>query len=215
MDLNKINFVNFPESEYHREITEKFQLIYHHTVSGGDALGDANYFKNKPGKIATHFIVGREGEIVQCFNGKYYGRHLGIKQSVFNMYQITNTNNLGLDKHSIGIELDSYGPLTMKDGQLYTAYNTKFVGEYVKYDRPFRGYTYYEKYTKNQLKAVKELSLHLCKTYNIPTKYQGGIFEINLRALKGEPGIWTHVSFRDDKSDCHPQVELLSMLSNL
>ena len=40
-------------------------------------------------------------------------------------------------------------------------------------------------------------------------------FEINADALNGKPGIWSHTSVRKDKSDVHPQDELIAMLKTL
>ena len=41
------------------------------------------------------------------------------------------------------------------------------------------------------------------------------MWDISDKALAGEAGVWTHVSFRTDKSDCHPQPELIQMLKSL
>ena len=41
------------------------------------------------------------------------------------------------------------------------------------------------------------------------------MWEVSQDALCGKPGIYTHVSFRKDKSDCHPQKELIQMLKEL
>ena len=38
--------------------------------------------------------------------------------------------------------------------------------------------------------------------------------DISRSTLSGNPGIYTHVSFRKDKSDCHPQEELVKIISN-
>jgi len=38
------------------------------------------------------------------------------------------------------------------------------------------------------------------------------MWNLNNSALEGTPGIWTHVSFRPDKSDCHPQLSLIKLL---
>ena len=46
-------------------------------------------------------------------------------------------------------------------------------------------------------------------------RYYENMFEINDQALSGLNGIWSHVSFRSDKSDNHPQPELKEMLKNL
>ena len=50
--------------------------------------------------------------------------------------------------------------------------------------------------------------------YNIPLEYNQDMWDVSINALKGAPGIWTHVSYRSDKSDCHPQPELIEMLQS-
>jgi len=45
--------------------------------------------------------------------------------------------------------------------------------------------------------------------------YNGNMWDVNEDALNGEPGVWTHVSYRSDKSDCHPQPELIDVLKSL
>ena len=41
------------------------------------------------------------------------------------------------------------------------------------------------------------------------------MWNLNEDALKGEPGIWSHTSYRPDKSDVSPQENLIKMLKNL
>jgi hypothetical protein len=41
------------------------------------------------------------------------------------------------------------------------------------------------------------------------------MWEVSKEALKSVPGIWSHTSVRSDKSDCHPQLELIAMLKSL
>jgi hypothetical protein len=41
------------------------------------------------------------------------------------------------------------------------------------------------------------------------------MFDVSKEALSGESGIWSHTSFRSDKSDIHPQGELIKMLKSL
>jgi hypothetical protein len=50
---------------------------------------------------------------------------------------------------------------------------------------------------------------------NIPYAYNADIWDVTSRALTGEPGIFAHVSYRPDKSDCHPQPELIQMLQSV
>ena len=40
-------------------------------------------------------------------------------------------------------------------------------------------------------------------------------WNISSNALSGKNGIYTHVSYREDKSDMHPQAELIAMLQSL
>jgi hypothetical protein len=41
------------------------------------------------------------------------------------------------------------------------------------------------------------------------------MWDLNDDALNGKNGIFTHVSYRADKSDMHPQPELVEMLKGL
>ena len=72
-----------------------------------------------------------------------------------------------------------------------------------------------EKYSEKQLASLQELLLFLTKKHLISRKYNENFFDQNKIALSGTPGIWGHVSFRSDKSDPHPQKELVDLLKNL
>jgi hypothetical protein len=41
------------------------------------------------------------------------------------------------------------------------------------------------------------------------------MWEYSKIALNGSPGIWSHSSFRKDKSDCFPQKELMQVIEEL
>ena len=73
----------FPENQYVKEITRKSQIIIHHTVSGPSINGDVNWWKSTPDRVATHFIIDREGVIHQLFSTDYWAYALGIKSEVF------------------------------------------------------------------------------------------------------------------------------------
>lgn len=255
--------IYFPESEYVKEkILNKKQIVLHHTVSGdkGGVSGDIKWWRNKSERIATTFIVSREGEIFQLFNTDFWAHHLGIKFD-FIKSQGTDKTNTYLNQHSIGIEIDSWGGLVeASDGKWYpTVYVDKndlqsytprknaesipeskiqFYNEKTKYPKGFRGFYGFEKYTDKQIKAVRDLIQSL--TYNnlykdngvkgfkdITLKYnddiwdltpQGkatGCYGVSKNALNGKAGVWTHTSYRNDKSDCHPQPQLIEMLKSL
>jgi len=205
INLDKIETIDFPESEYIQEEYEKTQIVLHHTVSGDGINGDIATWEDDPRRIATCVIIDRGGTPWQLFSSKYWAYHLGA-------------GNSNLDKHSIGIEIDNWGWLTpASNGKYKTYYGNEInvVAQY--YPDMFRGYNYYEKYTNAQIRTVGELILYWNKRYNIPLDYNKDMWTISERARRGTPGIWSHVSYRPapEKTDCHPQPELISMLKTL
>lgn len=194
-----------PDSQYFKQETKKTMIVLHHTVSPGhDSTGDRNWWLNTPDRVATHCIITQDGTIHKTIDGKYWGHHLGLKTA----------NNTALNKASYAIELDSLGPVD-KDGNSLAYKGVKAKAGVQHYPNKFRGYEYFEKYTPKQIQAAKELIIAMCDKFDIPKLYHPGMWDIKESALMGMPGIWTHVSFRKDKSDCHPQPELIEMLKSL
>ena len=233
----KFNIIKFNPSQYFTDQTNKNQIVLHHTVSGGkwgiDAIkGDINHFYEQEAKIAVHFIISRDGTINQLFSIKNWGYHLGIPQKTFNDYNIHLSEDHLLDKKSISIEIDSWGPL-LQDNVTKKWYPTTWdtankkpiinkhanpISEenIVFYKNSFRGFNAYEKYTNEQIYAVKQTIFSIKEIFNnIELNYHEDMWDISINALNGTNGIWTHVSYRKDKSDCHPQPELIQMLKLL
>lgn len=259
---SRYKFIYFPEDKYfNNKIINKEQIVLHHTVSGdGDqktkdsgVSGDIKHWKSKGEGVATSFILTREGNIYQLFNTDFWGYHLGII-----------IDKIYLNSHSIGIEIDSWGGLIKYNGKWYPTSidNNKDMQTFVRlknsksipdenvqvydssndYPNGFRGFFGFEKYTKEQIKSVRDLILSIVKGNdseykgkypNIDLKFQDTIWNIDYdgngvpigsanggigtskTALGRASGIWSHTSFRGDKSDCHPQPELVKMLRNL
>lgn len=212
-----MKIVQYPlsKNQYNQEVHPKRLIILHHTV-GGTAQSSINWWQQTAEKVGTSVVIDRDGTIYQAFPFDKWASGLGIKQSTFDRWNIPNINTR-LDQISIQIELANWGGLTEKDGKFFT-----FTGKEIDkcnvttYASPFKGFSYYESYTTQQIKALEELILHLNKTYpDIKLDYNQEMWEENRRALVGTWGIWTHVSYRKDKSDCHPQPELILMLKSL
>jgi len=213
--LDKIISVDFPEDQYIPRETKKNQIVLHHTVSPNNSVkGDIASWVNSKPRIATCIIVGGDGTPYQLFSSKYWGYHIGIKAKVFKdlnlPYQL-------LDDNAIGIEIDSAGGLTKReDGKWYDAYGYHIPDyDVVEYPEGYRGYYGFQKYTSMQIETVKELLLFWKDRYNISLEYNEDMWDVSIDALKGKSGVWTHTSFRSDKSDCHPQPELVKMLKSL
>lgn len=229
LNLNDIITVDFPENQYHKKQTQKKQIVLHHTVSGQGTEGDIAYWRSTVERVGTAIIVGWDGKIYQCFSTIYWAHHLGVtdewlKEKGFTDYSVRNEI---LNKASIGIEIDAWGGLMKYQGQWYPAYwdvklkknvpniKVKPIANVQEYPNGFRGFYGFEKYTKEQIEAVRQLIVFWNKKYGIPLDYNENMWDISMDALNGKTGIWTHTSFRSDKSDCHPQPELINMLKSL
>jgi N-acetyl-anhydromuramyl-L-alanine amidase AmpD len=217
IDLSKVIQVDFPENQYFKEQTDKKQIVLHHTVSGQGVDGDIAWWRSTVDRVGTAIIVGWDGKIYQCFSTKYWAHHLGTHY----------VNNKELNMASIGIEIDSWGGLIEDNGLWYPAIwdniNKKNLPNKTKkpiqnvqvYDKPYRGFYGFEKYTDAQIETVAKLLIFWNEKYGIPLDYNEDMWDISTKAVKGDTGVWTHTSFRSDKSDCHPQFELIEMLKSL
>lgn len=217
LNLKDIIQVEFPDNQYYKEQTKKNQIVLHHTVSGRGVNGDIAWWLSTADRIATAIIVDWEGKIYQCFSSKYWAHHLGIKSSV----------NKLLNQGSIGIEIDSWGGLVEHNNKWYPAkwdeklkknvpnLNVKPIENVVIYPKGYRGYFGYERYTDAQIEAVRKLLVYWGNIYKIDLKYNEDMWDLSSNALAGKSGIWAHTSFRKDKSDPHPQKELIDMLKSL
>ncbi len=212
LDTSKIVQVRLKETQYYKEEFPKKQIVIHHTVSNGNAKNVVAWWGKTPTRIGVAFVIDREGIIHQCFSSKHWAHHLGIKSA----------KNKQLNQQSIGIELCAWGSLKRSDlKSSIVAQFTSSTGtivpndEVIALEKPFRGSKYYQKYTDKQLKTLQILLNYLCETYQIPNTYNSDMWDYSRSAMNGSTGIFTHVSYRKDKSDCFPQIELIKTIQNL
>jgi len=217
LNLKDIITVDFPNDQYIREAHDKNQIVLHHTVSGQGVNGDIAWWRKTTARVGTAIIVGWDGKIYQCFGSKYWAYHLGLKTS----------SNKSLNQGSIGIEIDAWGGLVRTNRLWYPAKWDKDLKKMVAntrvapiknvqvYKDGFRGFYGFEKYTDEQIEAVRQLLVYWSERYKIPLDYHDDMWDYSKNAMAGKDGVWTHVSYRKDKSDCHPQPELVQMLKSL
>ena len=226
LDLSKIIFHDFHDREFVKEKKDKNQIVLHHTVSGKGVGGDVNWWLKDKKRIGTSFLIANDGEIHQVFNSAYWAYHLGLKSSHF---QKEGLSYKDLNPTSIGIEIDSWGGLVKhsKDGLWYPAkwskqlrmfvpnFKSGAVENVVEYPEGYRDFYGFERYTDEQIASTAALLIYLAEKYDIPLEYNADMWDVSKEALTGKSGIWTHTSYRRDKSDCHPQAELIEMLKSL
>jgi N-acetyl-anhydromuramyl-L-alanine amidase AmpD len=213
LDTTKIVQKRLSNDQYIQEEHPKKQIYLHHTAGGGNPVAVANYFQQKEGKVATAFVIGEKGTIVQLFSSKHWAYHLGLKPEVFAEMGVTYRS---LDKISIGIEICNFGPLKKQNG-----YFVNYVGgrvdrsQVTELNGKYKGHIFWQKYTDEQIESTRQLLVYLCDAYGISKDYFDSIFDIDKRALRGEKGIFTHNSVRHDKSDIYPCPRMIEMLKNL
>jgi len=223
LDVSKIKQVPLPESQYVKEVTEKRQIVLHHTAGNSSGPGTIKMWANDDrGRIATCVVISGkgqskdtyDGEICQAFSSKYWAHHLGIKSDVFKSKGLPQKP---LTKHAIGIEICSWGPLEKRGDKFYNYVDREVAADQVtKLETPYKGHTYYHRYTDAQIESVKNLLLYWRDLYGIDLTYRDeDMWNLSTRALKGENGVYTHNSYRKDKSDIHPCPRMIAMLKSL
>ncbi len=190
-DEMKITKVRFPEREYFKLPCMKRQIVLHHTVSSsGEFVDDWWQSDNGTQRVATAFIIDKDGSIVQLFEPENWAYHIGKGSSVKD------------NKQSIGIEIVNEGALQRQaDGKTMLWMNGKkeYPGSYTALKQPWRGYSYFADYSERQYDTLSELITTLCGKFGIPKKVIASyLFSETYRQFEG---VVSHHNLRKDKSD--------------
>jgi len=224
LDLTKIKQVPLSEGQYVNEETKKLQIVLHHTAGNSSAPGTIKMWNaDDRGRIATCVVISGkglskdtfDGEIAQAFSSKKWAYHLGIKPDVFRANALPYRS---LDPLAIGIEICNWGPLTLKnDGKFYNYVDRVVpVDQVCTLEKPYKGYTYYHAYTDAQIESVRQLLVYWNKIHGISLKYnETDMWSVSKNALSAVSGVYTHNSYRRDKSDISPQPKMITMLKSL
>lgn len=219
MNISKV--YRLSSDQYMRDTVPKKQIYLHHTV-GGSARSTYEYWHGQTNRVATAYIIDRDGTIYEVFDPWFWAWHLGLKTA----------DNTQRNKESVGIELASEGAL--KSGyQLNQQLGAKKFDEewlyafdidtppfahakklyHVVNDSskffdlilPFRGYWYFDAYEPAQVQACNELVNSLCLQFNVPRvllpKDERFLFNQKYTQFNG---VLTHCNVRADKSDLSP-----------
>jgi hypothetical protein len=224
-NMKPITQYPFPENQYIRTETEKVQIYLHHTAGNPDPIGTFEWWASTPERIATCIAIGgkpgrsgnwKDGEIVQGFSSKYWAYHLGLKEEIFDFYGLPYKS---LDKLSIAVEVCNWGQLKRDDNGVLVFWN--YVNravppeEVCELEVPYKGYKYYHAYSDEQIDSLFQLLKFWEQKYGRDLSYNEDIWSVTKRALRGEPGLYTHTSIRKDKNDMSPQPKLIAMLKSL
>lgn len=202
-DINKLLVQKqLPFRNYYQTMSVKTQLVVHHTA-GGSGNSAWSWFKERNGgngTISVPYIIEPDGSILNLFQNPFqFGYHLGV------------AGKSNLDKSSIPMELVNWGFL--KENEIGKKVKES---EVVEYPNLFRGFKWFHKYTDAQIESTYLLLKNLSFVTSIPLDYEyDHFFKVSKKALMGVMGLYSHCSYRLDKTDCHPQLELIQMLTAL
>ena len=223
LDTSKIKQVPLDKDEYIQEEVKKHQIVLHHTAGNSSGVSTIGIWNtDKRGRIATCVTISGkgqsrntyDGEICQAFSSKHWAYHLGIKPDVFRANGVKPQN---LDKLSIGIEICNWGPLDKVGDKFFNYVDREVPKDQVcELETPYKGHKYYHAYTDAQIESVKQLLLYWKNVHNIDITYkEEDMWKVSKNALLGTPGVYTHNSYRRDKTDVSPQPKLIAMLKSL
>jgi N-acetylmuramoyl-L-alanine amidase len=136
-------------------------LVIHYTA-GGNAESSVNWLTSKISNASAHVVIGRDGAITQLVPFDTIAFHAGVSS-----WHGLN----GLNKYSIGIELDNAGKL-MRHGNKWRAW---FGSEYDDDDVIVATHIHesepggWHLFTPVQLEAALETSLTIARHYGLRT----------------------------------------------
>ena len=150
--------VNYIWSRKNKKPLDAFDNIIIHYTAGYDARSAANFLANDETNVSAHVVAGRKGEIIQMVDFETQAWHAG--KSRFK-------EQVNLNRFSVGIELENYGPLSYHNGQYLTWFNKVVpADEVVELKHPLtQNMCFWQSFTKEQLTTLEELCKLLLLTY--------------------------------------------------
>jgi peptidoglycan hydrolase-like protein with peptidoglycan-binding domain len=213
--LSGVTKLFMDKDEYVGSTSKKIGVCLHHTASGPGGKAVPTMWNNDDrGRVGTHFVIGGDGEIIQCIPLNGWGYHIATTRMGFG-----TTYNDKVNASYFGVEICNWGYLELKDGK-YINYVGGVVpeSEVVKLDTPFRGFTYWHKYTDKQVDSTKLLLSKLKAKFGfkyeteleIPHNHQW--LDLSWDAMACKRVLTTHTNFEYGKFDCSPQPNFFKML---
>jgi len=134
-------------------------LVMHYTA-GSSLQGAVDFMRKPSSKAAAHLAIGRDGKVIQLIGFDRVAWHAGKSRW---------RGLVGLNKHSIGIELENAGPLEWRGASWRTWFGHVIDGADVmeaahKHDGIDRGW---QRYTDIQLNTVIDVAQTIVGHYEL------------------------------------------------
>lgn len=225
--LLNVKLVDFDGGYFKQRYTKK-QIIWHHSAGWDNARGMFSWWlRDGRTHVATAIGITDDGTVYRGFDESYWAASIGCKAKVFKSNDIDYiwnrsssgnwyiANNRLLDKAAVAVEICNGGYLEKRGDKYYTWFDHEISKERVSFI-DYKGYKYFEKYTEKELETLKWWTALMAIRFDIPLYYnENDMWSVSKKALSGERGLFTHNSYRFDKTDVSPQPELIQVAKDL
>ena len=137
---------------------KSISLIVMHFTAGSNLNGAVAWFSNPKSKVSAHYIIGRDGRVVQMVKDDKKAWHAGRSS----WKNVSNVND-----YSIGVELVNLGMLKKEKDVFYCSIKN-WTKEYdaEKFGEPvFKNKNYWAPYTEAQINSAIKLCKKLREKY--------------------------------------------------
>ena len=177
----------------------KTQIILTHTTrNAASYLNGLKYRHNKKYNRLPHYIITKEGLILQTMEDLKYNKY--FNDSVF-------------DKKSIIVSLENLGWL---EKQPLKNHHINWFGSIYKgkvFEKKWRDYFFWEPYAKKQIENTAKLCLKLCDTYKIEPICIGHNTKTN--RIESFNGILSRSNMDEDSTDLSPAFDFEYFIKKL
>ena len=140
-----------------RKLEGPDMIVLHYTA--GTSAESSSIFLTRPDVSASaHLVIGRKGEVFQLVPFHIEAWHAG---------KSWYAGRGGLNRYSIGIELDNLGKLRFSGDLFVAEYGRVVLPDEVYTDCSGDHPTYWHRYTERQIRVLQEICSLLEETYPI------------------------------------------------
>jgi N-acetyl-anhydromuramyl-L-alanine amidase AmpD len=168
-------WIQWTPSPYHSSrMGHPVTAIIYHFTAGPSLSGTVRWFQNNPLKVSSHYVIGKDGSIVQMIPLERAAHHAGVSS-------LPGCRG-GVNRCSIGIEIVNWGLLLKHENAFYTHNGKRYSGPEPVLARG----RYWEPFTDNQFKSLIRLTKYLLSSYPSITHITG--HEDIAPGRKNDPG---------------------------
>ena len=178
------------QTDLNKEKEKKQILLTHSGRNIMDYMMSIKYRFNGVPKKLPHYLIGRDGKVVQVLEDKYNSNF---------------SSNDRVNSKSIVICLENLGWLEKVPLKLH---HINWIGNIYKgdvFDKKWRDYFFWQPYTDIQLEKAAELCKNLCKKHKIELKCVG--HNTKVKGIEYFLGILTKSNFDDFATDLSPAFD--------